>query len=69
MIPAYNPVNVIIRGSTPIFMSGLWNRMWADSSFVPASGQPTNKTDQERIEDLEKRVRELEFRLSKLNGI
>ena len=50
-------------------MSGLWNRMWADSSFVPASGQPTNKTDQERIKDLEKRVRELEFRLSKLNGI
>ena len=50
-------------------MSGLWKKMWADSSFVPASGEPINKTDQERIEDLEKRVRELEFRLSKLNGI
>ena len=50
-------------------MSGLWNRMWAESSFVPASGKSSDKTDQERINDLEKRVRELEFRLSKLNGI
>ena len=50
-------------------MSGLWKKMWADSSFVPASGTETTRTDQERIADLEKRVRELEFRLSKLNSI
>jgi len=50
-------------------MAGLWKKMWADSSFVPASGESTEKPDQERITDLERRVRELEFRLSKLNGI
>ena len=55
--------------------AGLWNRMWAESAFVPAD--PTGKIDQmmgeetvmDKVSKLERRVQVLENRLSRLGRI
>jgi hypothetical protein len=48
----------------------LWNRMWGQTSFVPAgSSEDFSSDDDDRISELERRVRKLEMRLNKLTNI
>ena len=48
----------------------LWNRMWGETSFVPAgSSIEKDSITSERISELERRVKVLEMRLSKLTNI
>ena len=51
--------------------SELWSRMWGESKFVPAdaSTPPKETNAEQRIEQLEKRVKSLELRLSRLSNI
>lgn len=48
----------------------LWNRMWGDTKFVPAgSNTEQDSITSKRIAELERRVKVLEMRLSKLTNI
>jgi hypothetical protein len=50
--------------------TALWNRMWGDTKFVPAgSSTEYDSITGERIAELERRVKVLEMRLSKLTNI
>ena len=49
--------------------SGLWNSMWSESSFIPASGEADSIPLEERVNDLEKRLKTLERRLERLSSI
>ena len=55
--------------------SGLWNKMWAESSFVPAD--PVEKIDRmmneesvmDKVSKLERRIQVLENRLNRFGKI
>tara|TARA_B100000131_G_C18110257_1_gene609359 strand:- start:744 stop:908 length:165 start_codon:yes stop_codon:yes gene_type:complete len=52
--------------------NSLWNKMWAESKFVPAGTDesiPLYDPLEDRIEKLERRVQVLENRLKRLSGI
>ena len=51
------------------YTTGLWNRMWSESSFIPASGEAESISLDERVNDLEKRLKNLERRLERLSSI
>jgi len=49
----------------------LWNKMWGNTEFVPAdkTQSPPDQKIEDKVTELEKRVKTLEMRLSKLSSI